>query len=740
MPAKRGVAAARNLPARRLPVGTPLVAIDNFTRSTSRSTQRSSDFETSSDLFIDPKQYGTVTMPASLTGDFSDNAAALAQAKLRRQQERNQQAEAALYNPLPVEKPRRDQSRNKAKPVWRPLDFNDGFAQRSQCSEDIVEIHINKYPAPSRGTSLSRSMSSVSQQTTGASTFGPPDSDPAMNDDAGFQLWTRRGGQMAKPTGEASTYGEKPDVEKQKTVEATFDKNEILEVFKQELPSPDFLGTTPGISNGQVQFVQHPNGDVAAHMWSAENYAWDNIGHFSNIRKRTEGQLAGERLKGETAHQKLQQHTLAYFRILAKQREASTTGTPFGQDNIKAALPDPLPGVTARQPSNILTRDALKASSPTNTDDATAARVSTSMPSGTKQERVVITAKPEDPFSAGAHDYCGAFNWQSSFGQGGASAQTGHQPQAVPARRHESTADSTPTREALRDQLHKTVDIAMKRSLSQANIARTVLHDPMQTTDRDNDQRKVSPPVFHVNSLCPNWQDLQTRESRPVPIATNRKTSGLTIGSVPDVDFEPSPASKRIGSSRFRPVVPLQPTAKSAKKSYDEALRDWWTGGSKFARQEELFRAIMNSSSKTSRPSVSSSAGSTHLGAIDSERTTSATGSSSDYNETTTRIFIPIYENLASYVQGPPEQRRDYWSRWTQPPDWCIDRGPNGNNSFFDNSWGQPPARVGRDPRYRRDRGELQFGGLSPMASSAIGSPSGHPMSMGMSRFGFGRY
>lgn len=141
----------------------------------------------------------------------------------------------------------------------------------------------------------------------------------------------------------------------------------------------------------------------------------------------------------------------------------------------------------------------------------------------------------------------------------------------------------------------------------------------------------------------------------------------------------------------------------------------------------------MNTAPKPASPRTATNPTTGRLGAIGSERSSSYPDTESGYNETTTRLLIPIYENLASYVQGPPDQRQNYWSRWSQPPDWCIDRGPNGNNSFFDHNWGQPPARVGRDPRFRHDRGELQFGNLSPMGAGAIGSP-------GASRFGLGRY
>ncbi|PPJ52374.1 hypothetical protein CBER1_10738 [Cercospora berteroae] len=729
MPARHRAPQARHLPTSRLPVGTPEVTTE---RPLSRSSGRSSK-NTAETLNLHESTWTQSTYTTMSTSDM-----ALAQAKLRRQQERIQQAEAALYNPPPaekVDKPRYDPSRAKAKLVWKPIDLGDRIEQRTRGSESGVEVRINKYSAPSRETSLSRSMSSASQQMTNTSHADLRETS-ALDDGSGFQLMTRHGPRALKATAEVNTYGERPEIEKQKTVEAAYDKKEILDVFRQELPPPDFLATTPGMSNGYVQFVQHPNGDVAAHMWSLSNYAWDNIGHFSNIRKRTEGQLGGDRLKGETAYQKLQQHTLAYFRVLAKQREASVTGAPFGQDNIKSALPEPVHTASPeRESSSVASRYAPQPS--LEHAGSELARADPRVYSASEKPQVhpmALTSRQEDPFSTNTADSFTTFGRQPSYEheQSARKAEFSQIPSGQ-ERRHDTGPESTPTREALRDQLHKTVDIAVKRSLSQANLARTVLHDPMRKAERDDHSHSISPPAFPINNLCWNCQDSQVRPGGDTHIPTDRKTSVLTIGSVPDVDVEHFMTPKPQEIHRPRPVVPLKPVAKPAKKSYDDELRDWWTGGTKFARQEELFHTVMNSTPKSSRASFSA-------GAAGSRRNTSASNSSSDISETNTRILIPVYENLASYVQGPIEQRRDYWCQWSQPPEWCIDRGPNGNKSFFDDSWGQPPARVGRDPRYRRDRGDLQFGGLSPMSQKTIGSPGMHSMGMGMSRFAYGRY
>ncbi|KAJ9665923.1 hypothetical protein H2201_004047 [Coniosporium apollinis] len=106
--------------------------------------------------------------------------------------------------------------------------------------------------------------------------------------------------------------------------------DDIITVFGPNLPKPGFLDQTEGEREGEVRFVHHPNDDVSAHQWSSTEFRWVNLGQFSYERKRTEGTLAKDRLRGQTAEMSLQQHSLAYFRAVSKQREGSDLreGTP----------------------------------------------------------------------------------------------------------------------------------------------------------------------------------------------------------------------------------------------------------------------------------------------------------------------------------------------------------------------------------------------------------------------------
>lgn len=66
-----------------------------------------------------------------------------------------------------------------------------------------------------------------------------------------------------------------------------------------------------------------------------------------------------------------------------------------------------------------------------------------------------------------------------------------------------------------------------------------------------------------------------------------------------------------------------------------------------------------------------------------------------------TDLLVPLLANLHSYVTDTSKQNASYFGRYARVPEWCIDKGQGGLNSFFGEDWGAPPPRVGRDPRYR---------------------------------------
>jgi len=95
----------------------------------------------------------------------------------------------------------------------------------------------------------------------------------------------------------------------------------LSSIFGERLPDSTFLTQNEGAFDNQVVFVLHPNGDVQAHQWVARSYQWVNLGQYSYERKRIEGQLEKEKLRGQKIGGGLPPNTVQYFLAVAKQRE-----------------------------------------------------------------------------------------------------------------------------------------------------------------------------------------------------------------------------------------------------------------------------------------------------------------------------------------------------------------------------------------------------------------------------------
>lgn len=793
----------------------------------------------------------------------------LAEAKLQRQRKRIEQAEAALKAPAQLE---RDRQASRGKPkAWKAFDWTADASQLGQLDEGGVpvntEVRVSTFRAQqSRASSLERSMSSLSQHTAHT---GPPDMD-RPDSASGFQLFTGR--RTRKAFEQLGAYEDKPE-EKQTTVEATFDKREIYNVFGNALPGQEFIEQNVGYKNGQIQFVQHPNGDVSAHQWSMQRYIWENIGQFSNIRKKAEGQLAADRLKGETAYQTLQQNTLVYFKTVAKQREANVMGVPFGAKEIQATIPDvkpaqaePLPAAP-KQPAADTDAESVfsEPERQPSTNDYFLQRTITHFqppfqpsfqpepesvpyygghrfaaghplhaPTAPRASRFgalfnsqAQAPRYDDPFytqpantyqsiyggmpfhvqSYGAVPYGPAHDYYSlnverpaarptynSFGQleqpsRFAAWNVGAQEAFVPRRTNletlrqqfpdpepsaagskfsigESTVVAprpkpvtplTSARTQMRDHLKRLGNQAEERRQS-SDKGRTVLYDPFRDQQpagstsaaqvdaevSSTDIRHTAPTPFNtaIFNETPAQYTLPTArvpahpvESTPAARAVDenlKDSSPDTYWSKRATDIstpymfsssceKPTPQNFR-GPFFTADTPPPGSVTNSGNRSYDQKLKDWWTSGNSFMRQEEFYRSIKAVDNCSNSTLSSPPAALAPIGTPATSTSTSDSNTACDM----TRLLIPVLENLASYVQGPVEKRRDYFSQWSQPPEWCIDRGPGGNQSFVDKEWGQPPQRVGRDMRYRALPVErVQFGGFGAASPMAVGAGVG---------------
>lgn len=825
---------------------------------------------------------------SSMTSNHSEGhpPLSIAEAKLERQNKRIETANAALTSHAPAEK-----SKQRKPKAWKPFDFNSEAQSSGEAHGTglaSVESRVNVFRAPSQGMPLSRPVSRISSHTQQSTASESERRDASFLEADDFQLFTGR--RKSRPG--AVTSEDKPSTQ-YATVEATFNKRAITEVFGNELPGPAFMDSTPGTTNGQLQFIQHPNGDVSAHQWSSSRFGWENIGQFSNIRKKIEGQLAAFRLKGETASQAVQQNTLAYFRAVAKQREADVMGLPFGAKEIAACLPDTRPPSTAptgprrvtskvempERPSTMMSREdshnprsvfgtnanAAAMPSSSSSDHLQPIQNPTSQANPRFNPALNFTPKPkehqqEDPFISAApfHDFYGVGNFYDhhmpsfqgsyypqwapsmhySYGPSNSMHNSGYfgntygQPVSnfstdqsnlvdeiaklrlnqssthvlsqqnlppaqivtpqpnIPVARSMSPqeviqpvvqskpASPLETRTAMREHVIKMGEQAKERTKSQANI-RTVLYDPFQDHSQKThvqeseepvqvttklpgiDKLPIQPPIapppaslkhtqssFGLPSLslsvAPGLNGLggKGQSGFPMTLAPSvRIPFSTTLATPDDILLESSPDRKRNfqrapGGSDSKPFLSMlglsSPSTSSPLNIWDpDELDDWYWGGQKFSRQTDFNNSIMTSDETPQRRKKPS----TLKPIAPPSRQNPQPDTTPQTNFLTTRHLIPVLENLASYVQGSPDKRHDYFCKWVKAPEWAIDRGPNGNNSFFDDQWGQPPARIGRDPRYQpMPRGmDVRFGAFG---DSGLGQNVATPGTD--RRFGFG--
>jgi hypothetical protein len=822
----------------------------------------------------------------------------LAAAKLERQNQRIAATNATLTSHLPSEK-HKQTTRSKGK-AWKAFDFatdiNDSSTQLHPADAPVVETRVNVFRAPSQVAALSRPISRVSSHTHDSSYSESERRDSSFLELDDFQVFTSR--KKSRPA--IPAFNEKPTLQ-HATVEATFSKRDITDVFGNELPGPSSMDGNPGTVDGQLQFIQHPNGDVSAHQWSSSRFGWENIGQYSNIRKKIEGQLAADRLKGETAWQSLQQNTLAYFRTVAKQREADAIGLPFGVKDIAACLPDTRPPSTAptgprRVTSKVEMPERPSTMMPRQENQPSHASVgrrenTATMPSKQNFEPLPrsqgtpsqldhrldparhFTPAPrenpkEDPFTSAAtfqqpHGNITRSNMHDPYMTNWSSYQSWNNPMAMyspyyqgypmpnvnfssnysyiphapkplyeqtntgdpanqgpgmrvglPPQTHQTGVQQTQpklpqlntspfargsevvefvsnqekpaaraavqpapsvssqapsplgTRNAMREQVMKMGEHAKERTKSQANIGRTVMYDPFQ----DLPQKNPTPPPEPV-------------KQEALPLSTTTQSSGslahfplLGLGTIPRLSelsghgqdpfpttlapivrmpFNVTPALPENDLRDSSPdrewqresaevsdehTMPL-PLASNLKQWDTDQLDEWLWSGNKFARQEDFHQRIMASDATPTRRTQTGSTITSARPIAPPSRfkpppsTTQTPNPAPESNILTNRLLVPVLENLASYVQGPIEKRRDYFCQWVKAPDWAIDRSATGNDSFFDSQWGQPPERLGRDPRYQPvPRGlDVRFGSYdAPRAGHTVAMP-------GMDRrFGFG--
>jgi hypothetical protein len=688
--------------------------------------------------------------------------------------------------------------------IDRP-DSSDGDTSRMSRKEGPMDVHAKAFRPGSRDGSVSRSRE-------------PPRTPSAMlsADDGDFQLVTgKRTKPASRPVVGLNAHEVKVD-DKSSAIAVSFNRQEISEVFGNNLPPLSYFQGNVGNKDGQVGFAMQPNGDISAQQWSQSAYQWFNIGHFSNSRRRTEGTLASHRLKGENELHSLLQHSLCYFRAVAKQHEASSMKLPFGSKELQAYMPKiPIDRIarkvavtsSAAETSNrsesehhlpeerqqtrtsslgpelgpraqgYHSRDRSKHElstapavapapidlssfrefNPLNTATSTVPNSTLrssfqglsalmnlsfgTFSAGKNYDAVDSSYAPPGPReSASTRPVTNKFSpYLSSFlPKVTPQTVTSHLHAPVPsldlstflkkAQPHTASPDQTTVstqRNFTKACLDKIFNAATTRSIKTGAGTRTVLHDPFQRQSpsipaiakqdmdlKHHDIAWSSTPIGEATSdfigqaSFPTENDdvpFDPHDSEPDYTPKSRTMEIIDI-NLPHMTTEelaiysrPSPQNFNGPFFMGNPDVPCE----GSRKSHEQELHDWFYSGLTIAeRQDEHLRYIKTAHNQAGI-NTQSMANLGPIGTPPVRSMSSRSRESEPFNETTTRLFLSAHESLSQYTQGPLEQRREYLAPFCDPPEWCIDKSANGNNSFFGEDWSQPPERISRDSRYR---------------------------------------
>lgn len=708
--------------------------------------------------------------------------------------------------------------------IDRP-DSSDGDTSRTSRMEGPMDVHAKVFRPGSRDGSVSRSRE-------------PHRTPSAMlsADDGDFQLVTgKRTKPASRPVVGLNAHEVKVD-DKSSAIAVSFNRQEISEVFGNNLPPLSYFQGNVGNKDGQVGFAMQPNGDISAQQWSQSAYQWFNIGHFSNSRRRTEGTLASHRLKGENELHSLLQHSLCYFRAVAKQHEASSMKLPFGSKELQAYMPKiPIDRIarkvavtsSAAETSNrsesehhlpeerqqtrtsslgpelgpraqgydsrdrskheLSTAPAVAPApidlssfrefNPLNTATSTVPNSTLrssfqglsalmnlsfgTFSAGKNYDAVDSSYAPPGPReSASTRPVTNKFSpYLSSFlPKVTPQTVTSHLHAPVPsldlstflkkAQPHTASPDQTTVstqRNFTKACLDKIFNAATTRSIKTSAGTRTVLHDPFQRQSpsipaiakqdmdlKHHDIARSSTPIGEATSdfigqaSFPTESDdvpFDPRDSEPDYTPKSRTMEIIDI-NLPHMTTEELAIYSRPSPQNFNgpffmgiPDVPCE----GSRKSHEQELHDWFYSGLTIAeRQDEHLRYIKTAHNQAGI-NTQSMANLGPIGTPPVRSMSSRSRESEPFNETTTRLFLSAHESLSQYTQGPLEQRRGYLAPFCDPPEWCIDKSANGNNSFFGEDWSQPPERISRDSRYRPLPFESKFAAYDGRGVGAAG-------------------
>lgn len=265
------------------------------------------------------------------------------------------------------------------------------------------------------------------------------------------------------------------------------------------------------------------------------------------------------------------------------------------------------------------------------------------------------------------------------------------------------TSFSASKKEMLLQNLEQVVE-SSKAKGDLPSATRTVLYDPYASdpagpsqpsypnaygklNQAEKESLKVSEPI--------DWQE-RTAPIFTSPTACSFEESqapqfppGLSAGNeyIYSLAQPPKPATRSLADVEawWNNDTRAQGVHRAAMTELDNAL---------FSKDPPGHRTTSESFGSLTSPASNKTGGS--MAPIGSERSAKGNNANNELAEMMKQVCV----NLESYVVPSDKPQDDYFGRFARVPEWCIDKSPSGNDSFF-GDWGVPPSRVGRDPRYR---------------------------------------
>jgi len=265
------------------------------------------------------------------------------------------------------------------------------------------------------------------------------------------------------------------------------------------------------------------------------------------------------------------------------------------------------------------------------------------------------------------------------------------------------TSFSASKKEMLLQNLEQVVE-SSKAKGDLPSATRTVLYDPYASDPAG--QSQSSYPTAYGKLSEAEKESLKASEpiewqERTAPIFTSPTACSFEESQAPQFPPGLSAGNEYIYS--------LAQPPKPATRSLAD-VEAWWNNDTRAqgvhrAAMTELDNALFTkdppghrttSDSFESMTSPASHKTGSSMAPIGSERSAKVNHANNELAEMMKQVCV----NLESYVVPSDKPQDDYFGRFARVPEWCIDKSPSGNDSFF-GDWGVPPSRVGRDPRYR---------------------------------------